>query len=101
MDGTCWLREDLEDREKGFDEPRAGKASYTRFQQLISQRKEVVQRLVDHWQASSEGNLARVQELQAEHETLDAQLQLTFEQMQERNISLTRRALQWLRRITT
>ena len=92
------LEEDLADRERRFNETPARKASYTRFQQLIWQRKEVVQRLVG--QASIEGNLAHVRELQAEHETLDAQLRLTFEQIQERNISLTRRVLQWLRRIT-
>lgn len=93
------LQADLEDQERHFNEPQAGEASYSRFQQLLSQRREVVQRLVH--QASTQGNLVRVQELQAEHETLDAQLRLTFEEMRERNISLIRRALQWLRRGTT
>lgn len=98
-DGAYWLQEDLEDRERHFNESGAGEASYIRFQQLLSQRMEVVQRLVDH--ASTQGNLARVQELQAEHETLDAQLRLTFEEVRKRNISLIERVLQWLRRATT
>ena len=97
-DGAHRLREDLEDRERRFNEPRAGTAAYFRFQQLLLQRRIVVQQLVD--QASTAGNQARVQELQAEHETLDTQLRVTFEEMRERNISLITRVLQWLRRTT-
>lgn len=90
------LQEELEDRERRSNEPGTERASYIQLQLLLSERREVLKYLVA--QAATVGNVSHIYDLQADLDTLDAQIRLTFEEMGERNISLIRHVLQWLAR---
>lgn len=90
------LLEELRERERRPIEPSARKASYTKLQQLFSERKEVLQQLLG--EAASEGNQTHMEELRAELDTLNTRIGLTFEEVQDRGTSLMSRVLQWLTR---
>ncbi|KIJ63778.1 hypothetical protein HYDPIDRAFT_112732 [Hydnomerulius pinastri MD-312] len=85
------LQEELVEVGVRLNETTAGKALYSRFQQLLVEQREMTKQLSD--EAAAQDNPALAKELRAEYDRIDAQLQTTFEELKRMKIPLSRRII--------
>ena len=84
------LQEELVDADRRLNETTAGKALYSQFQRLLQEQKDTIKQLSEEAKAQQDPALAK--ELEAEYKRIEAQLQKTWQEMEELKIP-------WLRRL--
>jgi hypothetical protein len=83
------LQEEMVDLHKRLNETSAGKTLYDTLQKLLADQQDAVRKL--QGEAEHQENAQLVQELQYEYERIQEQLRITFEQIEEIKIPLSRR----------
>lgn len=85
------LQEELVDAKRRLNETTAGQAIYSRFQRLLKEQKDSLEQLAKEARSQQDPELAK--ELEEESRKIEAQLQKTWEEMEEMKISFMRRLL--------
>lgn len=83
------LQEELVDAKRRLNETSAAQAIYSRFQRLLKEQRDSLEQLAEEAKSQQDPVLAR--ELEEESRKIEAQLQKTWEQMEQMKIPFLRR----------
>ena len=83
------LQEELVDAKRRLNETTAGQAIFSRFERLLKEQKDILEELATEAKSQQDPVLAK--ELEGESKKIEAQLQKTWEQMEQMKIPFLRR----------